>query len=117
MKLGIIVASTRPTRIGHLIGQWAHERAIEHGKFDIELLDLAKFHLPLYDEPKHPSLQQYEHDHTKRWSASVASADGVVIVNVRARTSPSASAASVALASRRDGHIDRGAAVLVLAGR
>jgi len=43
-----------------------HERAVEHGKFEIELLDLAKFHLPLYDEPKHPSLQQYEHDHTKR---------------------------------------------------
>src|SRR5271165_5908786 len=72
MKLGIIVASTRPTRVGHLIGQWVHERAVEHGEFDIELLDLAKFNLPLYDEPKHPSLQQYEHDHRKRWSASVA---------------------------------------------
>jgi NAD(P)H-dependent FMN reductase len=80
MKLGIIVASTRPTRVGHLIGQWVHERAVEHGKFDIELLDLAKFNLPLYDEPKHPSLQQYEHDHTKRWSASVAAADAFVIV-------------------------------------
>ena len=57
-----------------------HERAVEHGKFEIELLDLAKFHLPLYDEPKHPSLQQYEHDHTKRWSASVAAADAFVIV-------------------------------------
>jgi len=41
MKLGIIVASTRPTRIGHLIGQWVNERAVEHGKFDIEMLDLA----------------------------------------------------------------------------
>ena len=80
MKLGIIVASTRPTRVGHLIGQWVHERAVEHGKFDIELLDLAKFNLPLFDEPKHPSLQQYEHDHTKRWSASVAAADAFVIV-------------------------------------
>ena len=48
--------STRPTRIGHLIGQWVHERGVEQAKFDIELLDLAKFHLPLYDEPKHPSL-------------------------------------------------------------
>ena len=48
MKLGIIVASTRPTRVGHLVGQWAHERAVEHGKFDIELLDLAKFNLPVF---------------------------------------------------------------------
>jgi NAD(P)H-dependent FMN reductase len=80
MKLGIIVASTLPTRVGHLVGQWVHERAVEHGKFDIELLDLAKFNLPFYDEPKHPSLQQYERDHTKRWSASVAAADAFVIV-------------------------------------
>ena len=28
-----------------------HERAVDHGEFDIELLDLAKFNLPLYDEP------------------------------------------------------------------
>jgi NAD(P)H-dependent FMN reductase len=80
MKLGIIVASTRPTRVGPLVGKWVQERAVEHGKFDIELLDLVKFNLPLYDEPKHPSLQQYEHDHTKRWSASVAAADAFVIV-------------------------------------
>ena len=79
MKLGIIVGSTRPTRVGHLVGQWVHECTVEHGKFDIELLDLAKFHLPLYDEPKHPSLQQYERDHTKRWSASVAAADAFVL--------------------------------------
>src|ERR1700689_4910577 len=80
MKLGIIVASTRPTRVGHLVGEGMNERAVEHGKFDIELLDLPKFHLPLYDEPKHPSLQEYEHDHTKQWSASVAAADAFVIV-------------------------------------
>src|ERR1700677_707522 len=80
MKLGIIVGSTRPTRVGHLVGQWVHECTGERVKFDIELLDLAKFNLPLYDEPKHPSLQQYERDHTKRWSASVAAADAFVIV-------------------------------------
>src|SRR5271154_5683649 len=80
MKLGIIVGSTRPTRVGHLVGKCVHEGPVDHGKFDIELLDLAKFNLPLYDEPKHPSLQQYERDHTKRWSASVAAADAFVIV-------------------------------------
>ena len=75
-----IVASTRPNSSRPSDRALVHERAVEHGKFDIELLDLAKFHLPLYDEPKHPSLQQYEHDHTKQWSASVAAADAFVIV-------------------------------------
>ena len=36
----------------------------------------ARLHagLPMLDEPRHPSLQQYEHEHTKHWSASVAAA-------------------------------------------
>ena len=28
--------------------------------------------LPIYDEPKHPSLQQYEHGHTKKWATIVS---------------------------------------------
>ena len=36
--------------------------------------------LPLFDEPKHPRLQQYAHQHTKDWSASVSRADAFVFV-------------------------------------
>lgn len=36
---------------------------------EIEVVDLADAALPVFNEPKHPRLQQYEHDHTKRWSA------------------------------------------------
>lgn len=80
LKLNIIIGSTRPGRGGPTIGQWLKEFAIVHGKFDIELVDLADFNLPLLDEAAHPALQQYEHDHTKRWSESVASADAYVFV-------------------------------------
>src|ERR1700722_12211753 len=107
MKLGIIVASTRPTRVGHLVGQWLHECAVEHGQFDIELLDLAKFNLPLYDEPKHPSLQQYERDHTKRWSASVAAADAFVIVPRNIITGPRPLCSTHLITSTRSGTINR----------
>ena len=50
------------------------------GGFEAALVDLAEFNLPIYDEPKHPVLQQYEHEHTKRWSASVSAADAFVFV-------------------------------------
>jgi NAD(P)H-dependent FMN reductase len=46
----------------------------------VELVDLADFNLPLIDEPAHPVMQQYQHEHTKRWAASVASADAYVFV-------------------------------------
>ncbi|HEY1941369.1 MAG TPA: NAD(P)H-dependent oxidoreductase [Roseiarcus sp.] len=80
LKLSVIVGSTRPGRIGDVIGQWFHARAVQNGKFDVELIDLAKIDLPMYNEPKHPSLQSYEHDHTKRWATIVGAADAYVFV-------------------------------------
>ena len=80
LKLNIIVGSTRPGRAGLPIGQWLKVFALAHGAFDVELVDLADFNLPLLDEAAHPVFQQYEHEHTKRWSASVNSADAYVFV-------------------------------------
>ncbi len=80
LKLHVIIASTRPGRVGLPIGRWAHQQAKAHGKFEVTLVDLAEVNLPMMDEPKHPRLQQYEHAHTKAWSATVAAADAFVFV-------------------------------------
>jgi hypothetical protein len=81
-ELHVIVCSTRPgpVGVGLPVGEWFFTQARKHGRFDAELIDLATSDLPMYDEPKHPSLQQYRHEHTKRWSAKVASADAYVFV-------------------------------------
>ena len=80
LKLNIIIGSTRPGRIGPVVAKWVSEAASQHGKFDIELVDLADFALPLLDEAAHPMAQQYVMEPTKRWSASVASADAFLFV-------------------------------------
>lgn len=80
LVLHTIICSTRPGRVGATIARWFHEAATAHGQFDARLVDIADFNLPVYDEPKHPVMQQYEHDHTKAWSASVAAADAYVFV-------------------------------------
>jgi NAD(P)H-dependent FMN reductase len=80
LKLQVIICSTRPGRVGPSVARWFHEFARAHSQFDVELVDLADFKLPLYDEPVHPRMQQYAHDHTKRWSASVSRADAYVFV-------------------------------------
>ncbi len=87
-KLHTIIASTRPTRVGPAIGQWFHEFAREHGKFDAELIDLAEFNLPVLDEPHHPMRRQYTQEHTKKWSASVNAADAIVFVTPEYNYSP-----------------------------
>ena len=80
LKLHVIIVSTRPGRVGLPIGTWFHVSAQRHGKFDVRLVDLAEVNLPLLDEAKHPRFGQYEHAHTKAWSATVAEADAFVFV-------------------------------------
>jgi NAD(P)H-dependent FMN reductase len=79
-NLLIIIASTRPGRVGLPIGRWFEQRARDHGGFDVTVADLAEWRLPFMDEPNHPRLQRYSHQHTKRWSASVEAADAFVFV-------------------------------------
>jgi NAD(P)H-dependent FMN reductase len=76
----IIVASTRPGRVGLPVAEWFEARALGQGDFDVDLADLKAIDLPFFDEPKHPRLQEYEHQHTKDWAARVQAADAVAIV-------------------------------------
>lgn len=79
-RLQVVVASTRPGRVGLPVAQWVLDRAADHGGFTVELVDLAEIGLPILDEPNHPRLAQYVHQHTKDWSATVDRADAFVFV-------------------------------------
>lgn len=79
-NLHVIVVSTRPGRQGGRVAAWFEEVARSHGAFAVELVDLAAVALPLFDEPRHPRLRQYEHAHTRAWSAVVDRADAYVFV-------------------------------------
>jgi NAD(P)H-dependent FMN reductase len=78
--LQVIAASTRPGRKGVAVARWFQQAAEQHGGFTVELVDLAEVGLPVFDEPNHPRLQQYTHQHTQDWSATVARADAFVFV-------------------------------------
>ncbi|HEY1508047.1 MAG TPA: NAD(P)H-dependent oxidoreductase [Solirubrobacteraceae bacterium] len=79
-KLMIVIASTRPGRVGLPVARWFNDRAVEHGEFEIDLVDLAELDLPLMNEPNHPRLRQYTHEHTRAWSERVDAADAFVFV-------------------------------------
>ncbi len=78
--LEIIIGSTRPGRVGPAIARWFADAAVADGRFDVELIDLAEVNLPLLDEPNHPIQGRYEHEHTRRWSATIQAADALVFV-------------------------------------
>ena len=79
-KIGVILGSTRPNRNGAQVAQWVLELARAREDAQFELVDLRDFPLPHLDEPLPPSLGQYQHEHTRRWAAKIASFDGFVIV-------------------------------------
>jgi NAD(P)H-dependent FMN reductase len=79
-KLHVIIASTRPTRVGLPVANWFLGRVKAHAAFDPALVDLLEVNLPHMDEPKHPRLGEYEHDHTKKWSALINGADAFAMV-------------------------------------
>ncbi|MBK4348795.1 NADPH-dependent FMN reductase [Lacisediminihabitans changchengi] len=76
----IIVGSVRPGRLGLPIAKWVEKAALGAGTFDIDFVDLAELALPFMDEPNHPRMQQYTHQHTREWSARVAAANGFIFV-------------------------------------
>jgi NAD(P)H-dependent FMN reductase len=80
-KLSVIIGSTRPGRVGLPIAQWFFERAKLHGKLDVSLLDLKEINLPLLDEPNHPRLADYQHEHTRAWSKLIRESDAFVFVS------------------------------------
>lgn len=80
LHLLVVIASTRPGRVGLPIGQWFRDRAVAHGGFAVATADLAELALPFMDEPNHPRLRQYTHQHTKDWSAIVDAADAFVFI-------------------------------------
>jgi NAD(P)H-dependent FMN reductase len=78
--LQIVIASTRPGRVGLPVARWFEQRARAHGGFEVEVADLAELDLPFVDEPNHPRLRQYTQQHTRDWSAKVDAADAFVFV-------------------------------------
>ena len=79
-KLKIIIASTRPGRQGPAVANWIFGVCKGHPSFEVEMIDLAEINLPFLDEPKHPRLKQYVHEHTKSWSRTIEEGDAFIIV-------------------------------------
>jgi NAD(P)H-dependent FMN reductase len=79
--LQIIIASTRPGRVGLPVAQWIAKFAEHQDAFEVELVDLAEVALPLFDEPNQPIARQYTRPETIAWSETVDRADAFVIVH------------------------------------
>ncbi|GAB3839037.1 bifunctional NAD(P)H-dependent oxidoreductase/GNAT family N-acetyltransferase [Micromonospora andamanensis] len=83
LRVLVIIASTRPGRLGPAIADWFVRTVRSDVGSDattVDVTDLADIALPMLDEPEHPASGSYQHEHTRRWSRTVAAADAFVVV-------------------------------------
>lgn len=81
LKIGIITGSTRPNRnsikVANKLKEWADKR----GDAEYEVVDIADYNLPLYNEPISAAYSSdYVTPEAKPWSEKIASLDGFVFV-------------------------------------
>lgn len=79
----VITCSTRPNALGPMVADWftsTTSAAARHLGVELRQVSLQDVDLPFLDEEDHPSSGRYVHEHTKRWSSLVASADGYIVV-------------------------------------
>lgn len=78
-KIGIILGTNRPTRIGPDVAAWV-KKTMAHEKLTLDIIDLARINLPFLDEPEIPAKGHYQQEHTKKWRDLILQYDGFVLV-------------------------------------
>ncbi|HEY5265849.1 MAG TPA: NAD(P)H-dependent oxidoreductase [Acidimicrobiales bacterium] len=83
-KIHIIVGSTRETRAADLVVPWVVTRAVAHAGFDVEVLDLRDWPLPLFAEHMGTigdfSNPTYSDPIVKAWNNKVKEADAFIVI-------------------------------------
>lgn len=79
-KIQVITGTTRPGALNPQVAQWIANVAAQRDDLEVELVDIADYNLPVLDEPISASQGKYQHDHTKKFAAKIAEADGYIFV-------------------------------------
>jgi NAD(P)H-dependent FMN reductase len=84
LNLKIIIGSTRPTRAADLVAPWVISRAKDHGAFDVEVLDLRDWPLPIFQEHMGSigdfADPTYSDPIVRQWNRTLKGADAALIV-------------------------------------
>ncbi|QDC09259.1 NAD(P)H-dependent oxidoreductase [Oceanicola sp. D3] len=79
-KIAIIIGSTRDARFGEKPAKWLLERAQQRDDFDVELVDLKDFDLPLFNEKASNLWMPSEDPAAIAWQEKIAEFDGYIFV-------------------------------------
>lgn len=90
-KLAVVIGSIRPNRFADHPAQWIEEIARGRGDFDVEVLDLKDYPLPLFAEELSPAWGPSKDAVAQRWQRRVAEFDAFIFVAAEYNRGPTAS--------------------------
>jgi NAD(P)H-dependent FMN reductase len=90
-KIGIIIGSVREGRFADHPAKWILELARRRGSFEVELIDLRDYALPMFREALAPAWGPSVEPAALRWQKKMAELDGYIFVAAEYNRGPSAS--------------------------
>ncbi|MFN7002896.1 MAG: NADPH-dependent FMN reductase [Roseinatronobacter sp.] len=79
-RIAVIIGTTRDSRFGEKPAQWIFERAKARSGWDVELIDLKDFDLPLFNEVASNAWVPSEDAAARKWQETIGRFDGFIFV-------------------------------------
>jgi len=83
LKVQIILGSTRPNRMSALVAPWLLSVVQQYKEFEVEVIDLIDWPMPLYDQAATPSSVvdgNYGNEMVRNFAHKIAQADAYIII-------------------------------------
>ncbi len=79
-RIAVILGSTRDSRFGAKPAQWILDKARARGDWEVDLVDLKDFALPLFNEHASNAWMPSSDPAAVKWQQTIASFDGYIFV-------------------------------------
>ena len=89
-KLAVIIGSIRPNRFADHPAAWIVDIARQRGDFEVELIDLKDYPMPLFAEKASPLYAPSENQVARRWQKKVAEFDAFAFTAAEYNRGPTA---------------------------
>jgi NAD(P)H-dependent FMN reductase len=89
-KLAIVVGSIRPNRFAEHAAHWIEEIARQRGDFEVELIDLKDYPMPLFAEQASSAWAPSKDEVARRWQKKVDEFDAFIFTAAEYNRGPTA---------------------------
>src|SRR5208283_979624 len=89
-KLAIVVGSIRPNRFAAHAAAWIEELARQRANFEVEVVDLKQYPLPLFAEEASPLYAPSKDQTAKSWQKKMAEFDAYIFTAAEYNHGPTA---------------------------